>query len=134
MSILSLSYRAGSRLGGMSNPQDPSNLPGALARAAAGLPTTKPSLELEARRELRAKYQDALTRLWTGTSPCPICGTDRWDIADVIETPLRNVASDLAWALANTQQAYVYVPVGCTNCGYTIFFHSGTLDRHTKPS
>ncbi len=98
-----------------------------LAIAASQSPRP-PSPELEARERLREKHQQAIARLWTKPSACPICGTDRWNVADTVDMPLRDVAPDLAWAIANVKQAYVYVPVGCTNCGYTILFHAGTLD------
>jgi len=30
--------------------------------------------------------------------------------------------------MAQSRQAYVYVPVTCVYCGFTMFFHTGVLD------
>jgi predicted nucleic-acid-binding Zn-ribbon protein len=108
------------------DPPDPS----AVARVLAAQTASQPSPELDERQRLRDKYQATISRLWTQSGECPICKTDNWNIGDLIETPLRNVAVDLAWAIANTRQVYLYAPVTCTNCGYTMFFHSGALDQH----
>jgi predicted nucleic-acid-binding Zn-ribbon protein len=106
-------------------PPDPTTLARLLG---AQLPSQPRSPELTERERLRNKYQAVIARLWQKPSACPICGTDNWSVSDLVDVPIRDVAPDLAWAIANIKQAYVYVPVGCTNCGYTIFFHSGVLD------
>jgi predicted nucleic-acid-binding Zn-ribbon protein len=106
--------------------------PDALARAAAARAALEKPGELQKRTQLREKYQRAINRLWQPQTPCPICGTNLWTVADVVEVPIRNVSADLAFALATNRQGYVYVPVGCTNCGYTMFFHSGVLDQRAE--
>jgi predicted nucleic-acid-binding Zn-ribbon protein len=79
--------------------------------------------EVGERERLRSKYQDTIDRLWTKSRQCPICRTDNWNVADLVDVTIRGIAP---------AQAYVYVPVGCTNCGYTMFFHSGILDQRSS--
>src|SRR5687768_12022679 len=56
---------------------------------------------------------------WHGGDPkaakiCPICGHDQWVIGDVADMQLRFEPSAV----------YTFVPVGCTNCGNTIFINA----------
>jgi predicted nucleic-acid-binding Zn-ribbon protein len=111
------------------------------AEATASAPA--PTVEQRARANLREKYSATIRRLWVHEpDDCPICGSNFWTIGDAIDAPLRRVAPPDARAaiiaqLGGTQlssatyeepQVYVYVPVSCLICGYTVFFHSGILD------
>jgi predicted nucleic-acid-binding Zn-ribbon protein len=88
--------------------------------------------EDRARAALREKYAATLRRLWVEPDDCPICGSNVWNTGELIQAPLRNVASvsPLAAALMSqpAAQAYVYIPVTCVICGYSMFFHTGVLD------
>lgn len=92
----------------------------------------KPKTEQEARAAARKKYAATLQRLWIKPDDCPICGSNAWNTGELIQTPLRNVASvsPLAAALMSQgpAEAYVYLPVTCVICGYSMFFHTGVLD------
>jgi predicted nucleic-acid-binding Zn-ribbon protein len=79
--------------------------------------------DAQAREALRRKYESALQRVWSEADTCPICGTNNWSLNDLVDVPLR---TDPDPSLQG--HAYVYVPLGCTHCGYTMFFHSGTLE------
>jgi hypothetical protein len=128
----------------MSNPRDrsgwrpPGNIPGAeganyrldppseLARAAG---------QRDARQELRAKYQSSLELVWKEKDECPVCKSQAWNVGDLVDVALRETSQTattvdtFARGLLNQPpQVYVYVPVTCLYCGYTIFFHSGVLD------
>jgi hypothetical protein len=106
----------------MSNaPQDPN----ALARALTGSTPADPA------HALRENYQRILEYVWRKPDNCPICDSTSWNIGDLVDVPLRGVPQgmDLAAALSSrSPRVYVYVPVTCVYCGYTIFFHSGVLD------
>src|SRR6266567_3125821 len=86
--------------------------------------------EDQARRQLRETYASTIRRLWIKPDDCPICGSNTWNMGDLIQTQLRLVASLSAVeaALMDQPQAYVYVPVTCVICGYSMFFHTGVLD------
>lgn len=102
--------------------------------------------EQRARAELRAKYVATIRRLWKEPDDCPICKKNQWNIGDLVETQLRYLLPDqfptyeslVSRALpvgptavaqpSRIQQVYLYVPVTCLVCGYTLFFHSGVLD------
>src|SRR2546423_670116 len=97
-----------------------------------------PPAEQRARAELRERYAASIRRLWRHPDDCPICGSNSWNIGDLIQTPLRDIAQinardAIIAQLASTgsprlPQVYLYVPVTCLVCGYTLFFHSGVLD------
>jgi len=78
-----------------------------------------------ANNQLRAQRRDAFQRYiqtkWTQHVKCPICANESFNIEDEIEIPERSRAIS-----PTTGQVLVYVffPVGCTNCGYTMFFNS----------
>jgi hypothetical protein len=81
------------------------------------------------RQNLREKYQAALEMVWRRPDNCPICESTFWNIGDLIDVPLR--IHDMAPGFSfdpKPREAYVYVPVTCVYCGYSIFFHSGVLD------
>jgi hypothetical protein len=80
------------------------------------------------RRQSRNRYLVTLDKMWKGSRECPICKDDNWGIADLIEAPIRNLTADVLAGIVHERQGYVYVPVGCLTCGYTMFFHSGVLD------
>jgi hypothetical protein len=83
----------------------------------------------ETREQLRQKYLDTIQRLWVHRPDvCPICGSDWWSMAELVEVPIRETDQGSLHVFPGSRQAYVYVPIGCLICGYTIFFHSGTLD------
>jgi hypothetical protein len=118
----------------MSPPRDISRRPGefpaptsgvarpresALARAAAGTPEDN-------NRRLRERYQKALEMVWRKPDNCPVCDSTAWSIADVVEVAVRLPSTSLGFG--DPRQAYVYIPVTCTYCGHTLFFHSGVLD------
>jgi predicted nucleic-acid-binding Zn-ribbon protein len=86
--------------------------------------------ESQARQQLRERYAATLRRLWIEPDDCPICGSNAWNTGDLIQTQLRLVASMTALeaALMDQPQAYVYLPVTCVICGYSMFFHTGVLD------
>jgi hypothetical protein len=81
------------------------------------------------RLRLRTKYQEALHQVWKKPDICPICDSTAWNVGDLVDAPLRDV-SQLAWwgGAEPRKRAYVYAPVTCLYCGYTIFFHTGVLD------
>jgi RNase P subunit RPR2 len=94
-----------------------------------------PATEQEARAELREKYAATIRRLWKRQpDECPICGSNLWNIGDLVQAPIREVAGAREALIAQLggkpllPMVYVYVPVTCLVCGYTMFFHSGTLD------
>lgn len=76
---------------------------------------------------LRAKYQEALQLVWRKPDNCPICDSNVWNIGGVVDVALRHPEFDPR-RTAPAPKVYVYVPVTCIYCGYTIFFHSGVLD------
>jgi hypothetical protein len=101
------------RVGGMSQPeQDP---------------------QQQERMRLRAQYQEALELVWKKPDNCPICDSTAWNLGDLIDAPLRQVSSLGWWEMDphEEKRAYVYAPVTCLYCGYTIFFHKGVLDVRT---
>jgi predicted nucleic-acid-binding Zn-ribbon protein len=84
-----------------------------------------------ARAAQRDKYAATIHRLWVQPDDCPICGSNAWNTGELIQTQLRDMPTlqPLAAALmGQSAQVYVYVPVTCVICGYSIFFHSGVLD------
>jgi predicted nucleic-acid-binding Zn-ribbon protein len=85
--------------------------------------------EATERLRLRQRYQAAIQLVWRQPDNCPICDSTAWNIGDLVDAPLRTVVPDIM-DLA-PKQVYVYVPVSCLYCGYTIFFHSGILDVRT---
>jgi predicted nucleic-acid-binding Zn-ribbon protein len=88
----------------------------------------------KARAALRQKYAETIRRLWVEPDDCPICGSNTWNTGDLIQTQLRHVddasTPSLAAALMEQPlpQVYVYLPVTCVICGYSMFFHTGVLD------
>lgn len=85
--------------------------------------------EDRARRQLRQRYAATIRRLWVEPDDCPICGSNTWGTGDLIQSQLRPPLSPLAQLLSGPPpQVYVYVPVTCNICGYSMFFHSGVLD------
>jgi predicted nucleic-acid-binding Zn-ribbon protein len=82
--------------------------------------------ENEARAEAREKYSAAIQAVWTGPEECPICGQTVWNLGDLVEIPIRNLTAPI-YTVA-PRKGYVYAPVACVNCGYTILFHTGALD------
>lgn len=79
---------------------------------------------------MRDKYQGALQMVWRKPDNCPICDSTAWNLGDLIDAPLR--AADVwrqSFSFQNEpRKVYVYAPVTCLYCGYTIFFHTGVLD------
>jgi hypothetical protein len=84
--------------------------------------------EERAREEARVKYAAILKELRPYKHECPYCNHPDWGVADLVEVPLRIHSGPLGAIYPGGRQAYVYIPVGCLNCGYTMYFHSGTLD------
>lgn len=82
--------------------------------------------ETEAQRHIREKYEAVINRLWKKSDDCPICGSNVWNVADLIEAPVRNIT--VGAQLVYGKKCYVYVPLTCIQCGYTILFHTGVLD------
>jgi hypothetical protein len=106
----------------MSNQQ---NDPDAIAKALAPKARANPS------QALREKYQSLLELVWRKPDNCPICDSSAWNVGDLVDVQLRHAQDQDAVinALAGTgRKVYVYVPVTCVYCGYTLFFHSGVLD------
>src|SRR5690349_12603503 len=92
---------------------------GELARAAANRGRETPE---DARLRQRARYQEALRMVWQQPDNCPICDSTWWTIGDLVNAPLRAVEPpDIASALIEPR-VYVYAPITCVYCGYTIFF------------
>jgi predicted nucleic-acid-binding Zn-ribbon protein len=91
-----------------------------LARAAAaGDPAAT------VRQELRDKYREAIELVWKEPQDCPVCKSTAWSVGDLVDITVRNVESNvMRWP----SPVYVYVPVTCLYCGYTLHFHSGVLD------
>jgi len=88
--------------------------------------------EKTAQEQSRSKYQQVIDRLWTVPDECPICTTHLWNIGDMVEIPLRPQATGLLTAI-ESRQAYLYMPVMCTNCGYTMFFNLAVLNEKADP-
>jgi hypothetical protein len=107
----------------MSNPIKPDDLAQSLVAAA---------LAKDPQQALREKYQRILQTVWRKPDNCPICDSSAWNIGDLIDVHVRHTPQShdqLAAALGGiTPQVYVYVPVTCVYCGYSLFFHSGVLD------
>src|SRR5207244_11808240 len=81
------------------------------------------------RLRLRARYQQALEVVWKKPDNCPICDSTWWNIGDIVDVPLRQVGPTGAWwGELRPLSTYVYAPVICAYCGYTMFFHTGVLD------
>ena len=91
-------------------------------------PTQDP--QHEERQLLREKYQKALGMVWRLPDNCPVCDSTFWNIGDLVDVALRNlpIVTPLAWRGDFPHRAYVYAPVTCLYCGYTLFFHTGVLD------
>ncbi len=79
----------------------------------------------------RDKYAAILDRLWKVPNTCPVCGSGEWNVGDLVEVPLRLIGP-VPIIESVPRQAYIYVPVGCLTCGYTMFFHSGILDQRAE--
>jgi predicted nucleic-acid-binding Zn-ribbon protein len=83
-------------------------------------------------QELREKYQRILEEVGREPDDCPICKSSAWNVGDVVDVHVRHTPyshDELAASLGGVMpQVYVYVPVTCSYCGYTLFFHSGVLD------
>jgi NAD-dependent dihydropyrimidine dehydrogenase PreA subunit len=77
-------------------------------------------------QKLREKYQRVLQQVWRRPDNCPICDSTFWNIGDVVDAPIRHPPPDLA--LMGGRKVYVYAPVTCIYCGFTMFFHTGILD------
>lgn len=109
----------------MSNPPNDPNL---LARAEAA----SAALSDDPQRTVREKYQAILETVWREPDDCPICKSSAWNLGDLVDVHLRHTPQThdlLGAALGNlVPQVYVYVPVTCVYCGYTLLFHSGVLD------
>jgi predicted nucleic-acid-binding Zn-ribbon protein len=86
----------------------------------------------KARAALRQKYAETIQRLWVEPDDCPICGSNAWNTGDLVQAQVLDVPllQPLAAPVTEqlTAQAYIYVPVTCVICGYSMFFHSGVLD------
>lgn len=91
---------------------------------------SEPTTQQQARAALRDKYAETIQRVWRNPDDCPICKSNTWNLGDVIQAELREVAQiTLAEALLDRpKQVYTYIPVTCLQCGYTIFFQTGILD------
>jgi hypothetical protein len=79
------------------------------------------------REQTRAKYQGYLRQVWKQNDNCPLCDSSAWNLGDLIDAPVRDVAGD-RFFMGQSQKVYVYAPVTCTYCGFTMFFHTGVLD------
>jgi predicted nucleic-acid-binding Zn-ribbon protein len=88
--------------------------------------------DIAERSAMRDKYLRVIEELWTNRpDECPICKSTAWTIADLVQASVRPTVSGEIFGIAThlqTPQVYVYVPVTCLQCGYTLFFHSGVLD------
>jgi predicted nucleic-acid-binding Zn-ribbon protein len=76
---------------------------------------------------LREKYLRVVQDVWKKPDDCPICDSTYWNIGDLVEARLRGTDTDVL-EIPSTRKAYVYAPITCLYCGYTIFFHTGVLD------
>jgi predicted nucleic-acid-binding Zn-ribbon protein len=73
-------------------------------------------------RELFTKY---IETKWK-TVFCPVCGTGDWTSRNPVEASL--------WI--GDRRIFIYVPVFCENCGYTLFFDAlaaGLVDAEGNP-
>jgi len=68
----------------------------------------------EVRKEQRDRAAQWMDKHWPEPRTCPICGTNSWNVGDVVSTPL--AAGSLDGPVS------VYFPVGCLTCGHTYFF------------
>ncbi len=80
---------------------------------------------------MREKYQAALEMVWREPDNCPICGSTAWNLGDLVDVPVRHVEPPEHLWDVTAKRAYVYAPVTCLYCGYTMFFHTGVLDVRT---
>jgi hypothetical protein len=84
------------------------------------------------REQLRKKYLAAVEMVWRKPQNCPICDSTAWNLGDLVDARLRHPPSqsieEISAGKAPSTQVYVFVPVTCLYCGYTMFFHSGVLD------
>lgn len=87
--------------------------------------------ENQAREAARDRYLLVLKRLREKPLSCPYCETEEWGIADLVEVPIRIQEPSIATGIM-PRQSFVYVPLGCLNCGYTMYFHSGILDGQAR--
>src|SRR6266508_2478555 len=74
--------------------------------------------EQQSEEALRAASRDKYAADWTR-------------VGDLVEVPLRLIGP-VPIIESVPRQAYIYVPVGCLTCGYTMFFHSGILDQRAE--
>ena len=78
----------------------------------------------------KTEIQRKIEKLWAGgVKNCPICGSNRWTIADHLVEP--NIAT--GWGgIIHTGQVYPMVMLVSDPCGYTILFNATTLDAVRK--
>jgi hypothetical protein len=84
--------------------------------------------EAESRQRVRNQYQAYLELVWKKPDNCPICDSTAWNLGDLVDVPLRSLPSSLLDLIPQPRTAYVYAPVTCLYCGFTMFFHTGVLD------
>lgn len=95
---------------------------------------------------MRNHYRQALELVWRKPHICPICDSSAWAVGELVDMSLRdqsrtasqNVGAGGSGAgIGNRStgnvyfqppQVYVFVPVSCLYCGYTMSFHTGILD------
>lgn len=103
-------------------PQDPNTtVAGTRAEAvASGRPASDPpdDVAIEGRR----RSFNAITKKWTQTDICPVCGDTEWVIGDVSDLPIRLPGSDIG-TVSRATHVVPLVPVTCITCGFTRLFH-----------
>jgi len=79
----------------------------------------------------KQEIQTKIQKLWIGGAKnCPICGSNRWVIADHLVEP--NVARGWGDSGFITDPAYPMIMLVSEPCGYTIHFNAATLGFVTR--
>lgn len=75
--------------------------------------------------------QDKIQKLWVGSAKnCPICGSNRWVIADHLVEP--NITRGWGGGGGITGPVYPMIMLVSEPCGYTIQFNAATLGVVTR--
>jgi len=71
-------------------------------------------------QEWRNAFSEYIKTKWTQPVHCPICNTTEWSLGSVVDVPMRQPTV----FPSGSRSVFIYMPVACDNCGYTIFFNA----------
>lgn len=75
-----------------------------------------------------AKATDWFRNKWKGTTACPICQSDQWQIGE----ELLEIRQFHGGVFSTGGNIYPFIQVICKTCGYTMFF-SAVIAGIVKP-